>query len=145
MIESPLVGTWSLKNFELHVPDGKIVFPYGEDVDGLLMYDLTGHMSAVFGSAKVPVSTETDLEKAGANPNYDTFMSYCGPYEIQGDRVVHRVTMSSMESWTGTIQERIFEITDDILTLETMPLEVGEASPIGRLVWHRMHASQGQS
>jgi len=140
-IESPLVGTWALQHFELRMPDGEITYPYGEDVGGLLMYDSIGHMSAVFGSVKKSVSAELDLEKASVAQNYDAFMSYCGPYEVDGDRIVHRVAMSSLEAWTGTLQERSFEIVGDTLTLETMPLVVGEASPVGRLIWRRLQSS----
>jgi hypothetical protein len=102
-------------------------------------------MSAVFGSVKHPVSAEVDLEKAGASQSYDAFMSYCGPYEIHGSRIIHRVAMSSLEAWTGTTQERSFEISGDVLTLETMALVVGEASPVGRLMWRRLGGSPATS
>ena len=139
--DSPLVGTWLLTRFELRLPDGTVTHPFGEEVDGLLMYDETGHMSAVFGSAKRQVSSEVDLEKAGASQNYDSFMSYCGPYEVSGDQILHRVTMSSLEAWTGTQQERRFEIIGDELVLETLPLVLGDTSPIARLLWRRLSGS----
>ncbi|MDG2332723.1 MAG: lipocalin-like domain-containing protein [Myxococcota bacterium] len=145
VIDSPLVGTWALERFELRLPDGETTYPYGEEVGGLLMYDPIGHMSAVFGSVKHPVSAEVDLEKAGASQSYDAFMSYCGPYEIHGSRIIHRVAMSSLEAWTGTTQERSFEISGDVLTLETMALVVGEASPVGRLMWRRLGGSPATS
>ena len=138
--ESSLVGTWALQSFELELPDGTITHPYGEEVGGLLMYDLTGHMSAVFGSIKQPVRAETDLEKAAAQQQYDSFMSYCGPYEVDGNRIIHTVAVSSLEAWAGTLQERFFKIIEDRLSLETLPLVVGEASAIGRLVWRRVQA-----
>ncbi|MAI78406.1 MAG: hypothetical protein CL917_05680 [Deltaproteobacteria bacterium] len=138
MHRSPLVGTWQLKRFELRMAHGEISYPYGEDVTGLLMYDETGHMSAIFGSAKRQVSSEVDLAKAGANLSYDAFMSYCGPYEVSGEKIVHHVRMSSLEAWTGTVQERRFRIENETLNLETLPLVVGEGSPIGRLTWQRL-------
>ena len=65
-------------------------------------------------------------------------MSYCGTFEVEEDRVVHRVLMSSLAAWTGTVQERQFEIEDERLTLVTMPLMVGAESPTGCLVWDRV-------
>ena len=143
--DSSLVGTWTLQHFELRLPDGTVTHPYGEEVGGLLMYDETGHMSAVFGSLKRQVSAESDLKKAGATQSYDSFMSYCGPYEVRGDQILHRVSMSSLQAWTGTIQERRFEINGDQLILETLPLVVGDASPTARLLWLRLAGSDTTS
>ena len=126
-----------LRRFELRFPDGRIVHPYGEDVTGLLFYDDTGHMSAAFGSAKRGTETSVDLEEVGAKVEYDAFMSYCGTFEFEEDRIVHRVLMSSLAAWIGTVQERQFEIEDERLTLVTMPLLVGAESPTGCLVWDR--------
>ena len=66
-------------------------------------------------------------------------MAYCGSYEVEDDRVVHRVQVSSLAAWNGTLQERRFEIeNDERLTLVTMPLQVGSDAPTGRLVWDRV-------
>ena len=142
MSRSPLVGTWALRRFELRFPDGSVTHPYGEEVVGLLMYDTTGHMSAAFGSASRHTGESSDLAEVGAKVSYDSFMSYCGLYEVKENRIAHRVEISSLEAWTGTLQERRFEIKDDQLTLDTMPLAVGSDSPTGRLVWHRVRVSE---
>ncbi|MCH7598466.1 MAG: lipocalin-like domain-containing protein [Myxococcales bacterium] len=142
MHASSLVGTWALRRFELCFPDGRITHPYGEDVTGLLFYDDTGHMSAAFGSAKREAGASLDLEEVGTKPAYDAFMAYCGSYEVEQDRIVHRVEVSSLAAWAGTVQERRFKIEDGRLTLVTMPLVIGADAPTGRLVWDRVGADK---
>ena len=137
MQASPLIGTWALNRFELRFPDGSTTHPYGEDVTGLLIYADTGHMSVAFGSAKRRAGVSADLEEVGAKVAYDAFMAYCGRYEVESDRIVHRVEVSSLEAWTGTIQERRYRIEGEQLTLVTMPLVVAGDAPTGRLVWKR--------
>jgi hypothetical protein len=138
MSSTDLIGTWGLRHFELVFPDGKTTYPYGEDVTGLLIYDDTGHMSAAFGSAKRQVGSTSDLEEVGGKVAYDDFMAYCGPYEVDEDLIRHHVEVSSLEAWTGTIQERRFYIEDDALSIVTMPLVVGGDAPTARLEWRRM-------
>ena len=69
---------------------------------------------------------------------YDQFMAYTGPFEINGDRIRHFVEVSSLEAWTGTIQERWYKISGDRLELLTAALSVGNDAPVGRLAWTRV-------
>ena len=133
-----LIGSWSLRSFELHTSDGKVLYPYGEEVRGYLFYNEDGFMSAAFENAKRCTSRTEDLAEAGAALNYDQFMAYTGPFEVQGDRILHRVEVSSMDVWTGTLQERWFKVDGDVLTLLTAPLSVGSDAPTGHLVWDRV-------
>jgi hypothetical protein len=48
------------------------------------------------------------------------------------------VEVSSLEVWTGTVQERWFKLDGDRLELLTQSLTVGSDAPVGRLVWHRV-------
>ena len=133
-----LIGSWSLRSFELHTTDGKVLYPYGEEVHGFLFYNEDGYMSAAFENAKRSTSRTDDLAEAGAALNYDQFMAYSGPFEVQGDRILHKVEVASMDIWTGTIQERWFKVDGDVLTLLTAPLNVGSDAPTGYLVWDRV-------
>ena len=139
MAKNELMGTWALQRFELRFPDGTVTHPYGEKVTGLLMYDATGHMSAAFGSAD-RAGSDADLADVDAKVHYDAFMAYCGRYEVEGSRITHRVSASSLEAWTGSEQERSYRIEGQRLTLETMPLKVAGDAPTGVLVWDRVHA-----
>lgn len=134
----PVIGTWSLRSFELRFPDGSVTHPYGEKVNGLLMYDDTGHMSAAFGSAERSGS-QADLAEVESGAHYDAFMAYCGRYQAEDDRLTHYVLSSSLEAWTGSEQVRVYRIEGEQLMLETLPLQVAGDAPRGVLVWDRVH------
>lgn len=136
--DSSLVGSWSLRSFELRFPDGKVAYPFGEEVRGYLFYNADGFMSAAFENARRCTSQSQDLAEAGAAVNYDQFMAYTGPYEVEGDRIIHHVEVSSLDVWTGSVQERWFKLDGDCLTLLTTPLSVGSDAPTGYLVWDRV-------
>jgi hypothetical protein len=133
-----LIGSWSLRSFELRTSDGNTIHPYGEEVHGFLFYNEDGYMSAAFENSKRSTSRSDDLAEAGRATHYDQFMAYSGPFEVQGDRILHRVAVASMDAWTGTLQERWFKIDGDVLTLLTAPLNVGSDTPTGYLVWERV-------
>ncbi len=135
---SDLIGSWALDAFELQATDGTITHPYGEDLTGYLFYNEDGYMSAAFMSAARSSSGDGDLSQAIQTNTYDQFMAYTGPFEIQGDKITHRVEVSSLSVWIGTVQERWFKIDGDRLELLTAPLSVGGDAPVGRLTWHRV-------
>jgi hypothetical protein len=43
---NPFVGTWKLVSWEVTQPDGRIHYPYSNDVVGYLIYTADGYMSA---------------------------------------------------------------------------------------------------
>ncbi len=139
MQRSPLVGTWKLAAFELRAPDGEVTYPYGPDVTGCLIYNEDGYMSTAITSAdRARTGDSADLAEAGASVNYDAFMAYCGTYEVNGDRILHRVEVSSLPVWTGTLQERMYKLDGDRLTILTAPLLVASDTPTGYLIWDRV-------
>lgn len=133
-----LIGSWKLDSFELKSATGEISHPYGEKLTGYLFYNEDGFMSAAFMSAERGRIGDGELSKAAEASSYDLFMSYTGPFEVNGDKLTHRVEVSSLEAFIGSIQERWFKIDGDRLDLLTAPLAVGGDAPVGRLVWHRV-------
>ena len=136
--EQILIGSWKLDAFRLEMPDGSVNHPYGEDLAGYLFYNEQGFMSAAFMNASRGEAPDGELGEAAQASNYDQFMAYSGPYEVIGDRIQHYVEVSSLEVWTGTVQERWFKIDGDRLEILTAGLSVGSEAPVGRLVWHRV-------
>ena len=136
--EHPLIGSWKLDAFELQTADGRTVHPYGQDLKGYLFYNADGFMSAAFMNAERGRIRGADLEAAAKTSTYDQFMAYTGPFVIEGDRIRHFVEVSSLEVWTGTVQERWYKIDGDRLELLTQPLTVGSDAPVGKLVWTRV-------
>ena len=94
MRQDAFVGAWRLVSYEARTADGKISHPLGRGAIGYIMYTADGHMSVAMMSADRTNYASGDLrggtveEKLAAA---ETYVSYCGSFELQGDVVVHHV------------------------------------------------------
>ncbi len=68
----------------------------------------------------------------------ETYISYNGKYEIQGDRVVVHPEVSFFPNWVGVDQVRIWELEDNRLTLSTHSLLIRGEPQTAHLVWERV-------
>ena len=91
---------------EVRRADVEVSYPMGHDTVGRLIYSEDGYMSAVIMPANRPKFAADSLregsteEKAAA----DTYMSYCGKYEVRGEKVFHHVEASLFP--TGSVLPR---------------------------------------
>ena len=139
-----LVGSWKLMSFEMREANGRISYPWGKDTLGYLMYNADGYMSVTvmssnrlkFSSADVKGGT-TEEKVAAA----DTYVSYCGTYEIQQDTVIHHIELSFFPNWIGVDQKRILSIEGDRLSLSIPPITVAGVEQTGHLIWERVNIS----
>jgi len=142
MGQERFVGTWRLLSCEFRAADGQVSYPYGPDLAGYIMYGEDGYMSVALMSANRPKFAVGDIrggtteEKVAAA---ETYISYCGRYEIQGDKVIHHIEVSFFPNWIGVDQERFFEFDGDTLrlSLSTPPLLVGGIEQSAYLIWER--------
>ncbi len=140
MAKNQFVGTWRLVSFEFKDVNGEVSYPYGKDMIGYLMYAEDGYMSTVIMAANRPKFSSEDFlagstqEKANA---METYISYCGRYEIKDKKVIHHVKASLFPNWVGTNQERFFEFTEDYLSLTTPSFRVSDKRLTGHLRWER--------
>lgn len=141
MTSDALAGTWRLVRWENRSADGRITYPLGEDAEGLLVYGDDGYMFvAVMRARRAPFGAGDLLggsleEKAQAA---ETYVSYCGRYEVSDEGVVHHVELSLFPNWIGAEQERLIEIEGDLLTLRTRPMLLEGAQQTAHLVWKRV-------
>ena len=129
------VGAWRLVSQEWRAPDGGLAHPWGASPVGYLLYTPDGYVSAAVMredhvSAPAPDSGSEEVDAL-------SHVSYCGPYEVRGDRVVHHVRVSSYRSWVGTAQERRYVLADNRLTLISPPRTVARVEYQPVLVWER--------
>ncbi|MGC9194126.1 MAG: lipocalin-like domain-containing protein [Syntrophobacteraceae bacterium] len=122
------VGAWRLICWEIELFDGTVVYPYGKDVVGYLIYTADGHMSAqIMDSDRRQSDPDFPLESAAAQslcePDraraYTTYLSYCGTYRVEGDSVIHHVKAALIPSWTGSEQVRRFKFDKGCLILKS--------------------------
>jgi Lipocalin-like domain len=144
MPTNPLVGAWRLISWKNTTADGDVSHPLGKDASGYIAYNDDGY---VFVAIMRPTRTHFvagDLlsgsreEKAAAA---ETYVSYCGRYELQGDTVVHHVELSLFPNWVGVDQERLVNVNGDRLTLSTRPLLLDGRQQTAHLVWERIRGS----
>lgn len=142
MATNPLAGTWRLKSFHYQTSDGRVVYPYGRDVAGYIVYTDDGHVSVIIESVDRPRQADvgedyrggTVQEKASA---YDGYLSYAGTYETDGRQVVHHVEVCLFPNWIGTDLVRYPEIKGRTLTLRTVPFTLDGVEQTSYLVWER--------
>jgi hypothetical protein len=140
---NPLIGTWKLVSFESQRATGEISHPFGEDADGLLMYDSHGRMLVVLSRARRPMFVSGD--PARGTPEeiraaFEGFNAYCGTYNVdeQNETVTHHVEANSFPNWVGTDQQRFFALSGHLLTLRTPPLLDDGQTVTFTAVWERV-------
>jgi hypothetical protein len=138
-----LLGTWRLVSYQARDSEGRVQYPLGENVSGLLVYDGGGNISAhvmrngrSFFSAKDP-ARGTDAELRAA---FEDYGSYFGTYTIDDARrtVTHHVRGAWYPNWIGHDQVRHFRFDGNRLLLSTPPLVWDGQSFEYILTWERI-------
>jgi Lipocalin-like domain len=138
-----LLGTWRLISYKARDSDGRVQYPLGESVSGLLVYDAGGNMSAhvmrrarPFFTAQDPACA-TDAELRAAFKDYG---SYFGTYTIEQARqtVTHHVRGAWYPNWIGHDQIRYFKFEGNRLLLSTPPMMWDGQSLEYVLTWERI-------
>jgi hypothetical protein len=139
MTPNPLIGTWRLVSWENRsLVDGQISYPLGKDAAGYIMYNQDGYMFvAIMGPNRLKFAANdllsgTPEEEAQAE---ETYVSYCGQYDFDGDKVVHHVELSLFPNWVGVDQERLVELAGNRLTLSTPPILLRGIQQTAHLIW----------
>lgn len=133
------VGAWRLISVETRKEDGSL-FRRGERT-GYLIYSPEGYMSVSFMKegrspfASADIRGGTLHEKLEA---FDGYVSYCGRFEVKGDRVIHDIEVSLFPNWVGERQERFYKFDGDRLTLCTPVQLVGGMRLSSHLVWEKV-------
>ncbi len=109
MTNTALLGTWRLVSYESRSEDGRTHYPYGQ--------------------------AATADEYAAA---MRTYVSYSGRYQVLADRVVHHLELCLLPNWTGTDQERFYQLGGNRLRLHAPPFVIGGIRQTAHLVWERV-------
>jgi len=141
MTQNQFIGTWKLISAEVRSEDGQINYPYGTDAIGYIIYNPDGYMAVVimnanrtkFGSQDI--KSGTTEEKASAA---ETYVSYCGKYEIHEHTVIHHLDVSLFPNWINTDQERFFKFEGNRLTLSTDPFLILGKQQTAHLIWEKV-------
>jgi Lipocalin-like domain len=138
-----LVGTWRLRDWTSEGEDGSIDHPFGESPEGALVYTADGTMITTIGRSSRPPIDGGDILAGPVDQRLDamsTFIAYSGTFRVEGQDVVHDVTMSLFPNWIRTTQRRHVALSDDRreLTLSADPLLLRGRLSTQRLCWERV-------
>ncbi len=139
-MDERLVGTWSLRTYQLIGSRGRVRYPYGEDAVGFIVYGPDGFMTVSIMAANRQLFAGGGFRRRSAVEGAEatrTYLSYCGRYEVQSDRLVHHIKMSLYPNWTGTSQVRFYRIDGETLELSSAPLPSAGSAPYALLIWER--------
>lgn len=134
------LGTWKLEACELRSPDGPAIYPYGKQATGYIMY-LDGDRMAVAISGDDRPGFDTDDVLGGTaeekSAAFDSYMSYCGTFDVGEESVVHHIDVSLFPNWVGTRQERLYRFEGDRLHLSTHPFLIQGERKTAHLIWRK--------
>ena len=137
-----LLGTWKLVSCLGYWSDGRVTYPYGQNPEGLLIYDEQGHFSGQIQGQGRPLFESGNLLKgapAEIKAAFEGYVAYYGTYEVDEEAasLTHYVQGSLFPNWVGTTQTRLYEFQEEKLTLTTLPF-VGKRNQLTlTLIWER--------
>ena len=142
LVDSGIIGVWSLVSCKLSSSSGQVLHPYGERPRGILQYSPEGWVTLMIDDssrkefsvpdlARVPIS-----EKAHA---FDGFDAYAGRYSVDASRgvVVHHINCARVTSWIGKDHERFYTLREPSLFLMTDWFEMSGERWRAHLEWLR--------
>lgn len=103
------LGAWRLVAWRIDYPDGGATHPFGPDAHGYIVY-APGVMTASIARAGRPLFGLANARAADAAAKagaFDGYFHYAGPWSVDGDHVVHHVTMALNPDMAGTDQRRL--------------------------------------
>jgi len=141
MSKDDFLGTWKLMSYEVRWANGKVTYPFGERPEGRLTYTGNGFVSVNimatnrrnFEARELKLGTPEEKVAAA-----ETYISYSGKYDLDGDKIKHRVEVCLFPNWVGKDQVRIFDLRGDTLALKTIPDPTDEQGRQGYLIWERV-------
>jgi len=138
---NPLLGAWKLKSLETRASDGSVSYPWGKEVLGYVIFSPEGYLCVAIMNANRKKFSSQDMkggtveERANAA---DSYLSYCGPYEIERNKFRVKVEVSLFPNWISGIQERNFKIKGKKLSVLTAPTLVNGKEQVGYLIFERV-------
>jgi hypothetical protein len=137
------IGTWKLVAYTSEVDGGNITYPLGKDAVGQLMYDANGYMAAQIADVNRPKFATEDYRKLTPEETgaaFKGYVAYYGTYEVdEGEKaVIHHVVNSLLPNWAGTDLIRLYEFTNNRMTLRSERMVRGSHTIVLTLVWDRV-------
>jgi hypothetical protein len=139
-----ITGAWKLVSFEIRKDNGEVIYPFGIDARGSIIYTEPDRFSVQLMRTDRPRFASGDQMKGTIEEieaNYEGCISYYGSFvcDHEGGFVVHHVEGSLFPNWEGQGLKRYYELSGNRLKLTTPPtLWGGGGEIVGILEWERI-------
>lgn len=140
MAAPSLVGTWSLRYVDNILPDGKRIHLYGDDPQGLLVFEADGHYSMQimrgdrkrFAASDRAKATPEELREAylGSNAHYGRYM-----VDNKAGALVIHIERATFPNWEGRDVSDKFTLKDGVLTYIVPTPTTGGEGVVGEVAW----------
>ena len=131
---SKIIGTWRLQSFELQLSNEEIIFPFGKEAKGLLIYEPNGFMSGMIsGEGRPNVSKPATIgipenERAAIA---NKFIAYAGRYIIERNNIIHKIEVSFIPNLMGESSHAgNFQVEDNKLLISSDISEKGKTASV---------------
>jgi hypothetical protein len=130
-LSAQIVGVWKfVSNNSKEVASGKVVYPYGENPVGYIVYTKGGRLIfTLVGDkrAKPAGANATDAERVAL---FNTLATGSGTYKVEGNTLTTTYDSSWHQIWTGTTQKRMIAIAGNKLTITSAPTKNADGQDI---------------
>ena len=142
-VVNEILGTWILESIFYKDANGERIGLYGDNPNGILMYDKHGYMHAQIAYKNRKKLSSTALKSSGSTSEkieaFDTYMAYYGRYfETEPGTVIHKIEACLLPDWEGLELIRYCTITDDKLYIRTPEMQVSDIKTVIEVIWKRM-------
>jgi hypothetical protein len=136
-----IVGTWRMVSWiEEETESNAVSKPFGDKPSGLISYTADGHMMVFFADTTRKAPAAPKATDAEASALYRTMVAYTGTYSVEADKVTHNIEIAWNQAWSGTKQQRSFELKGDALLIKTPPFisPFSGKQIVSTLAWERI-------
>jgi hypothetical protein len=142
-LQKQLMGTWTLVSVDNIYPDSSRVHPYGENPQGLLVFDEKGNYAIQILKAARPKVASGDKNKCtpeeyaalvqGSNAHFGKYV-----VDETSKSIVFKIANASFPNWEGTEQKRAYTYVDDVFKYVVTNTTQGGQSVIAEVTWRKM-------
>jgi hypothetical protein len=143
-LQQQLIGTWVLVAVDNIYPDSSRVHPYGDNPQGMLMFDANGNYAIQILKAIRPKIVSGDKNKCTPE-EYAALVqgsnSHFGKYLVDevNKSITFTITHASFPNWEGTVQKRLFNYTGKQIKYTVTNTTQGGQAVIAEVVWRRLY------
>ncbi|MBL8703901.1 MAG: lipocalin-like domain-containing protein [Rhodospirillales bacterium] len=138
-----LLGNWRLVSFSAVGADGKVYYPMGQGLVGVIMYTPDGRMSVQLMGPDRP-RLDSPAYGAGTTEQWAaaarSFFAYAGTFSVDeaAPSVTHHVEMALNPYWAGRDQVRSIRMDGDDLELSGASPTASGAIDTAYVRWRRL-------